>query len=105
VEWYFPSRLRLDVDGANRLDRNAVSNFLHLREFHLGQVDIPLYAFETNLTNGRVLRGARHFAAASKVPRTKLVADHGMSHLDPLLAAPAKNRFLQTVVPFLKSLG
>ena len=104
VEWYFPSRLRLDVDGANRLDRNAVSNFLHLREFHLGQVDIPLYAFETNLTNGRVLRGARRFAAASRVPRMKLVADHRTSHLDPLFAAPAKNRFLQTVVPFLRSL-
>ena len=35
------------------------SNFLHLREFHRGQVDIPLYAFETGLTHGRVLRGAR----------------------------------------------
>ena len=105
VEWYFPSRLRLDVDGANRLDRNSVSNFLHLREFHLGQVDIPLYAFETNLTNGRVLRGARRFAAASKVPRMKLVADHGTSHLDPLFAAPGRNRFLQTVVPFLRTLG
>jgi len=104
VEWYFPSRLRLDVDGANGLDRNAITKFLGLREYHLAQVNIPLYAFETNLTHGRVLRGARRFAAASKVPRTTLVADHGASHLDPLFAAPAKNKFLTTVVPFLKSL-
>jgi hypothetical protein len=41
----------------------------------------------------------------SKVPRSTLVADHGQSHLDPLFAAPSKNRFLETVVPFLKSLG
>jgi hypothetical protein len=26
------------------------------------------------------------------------------SHLDPLTAAPARNRFLQTVVPFLRKL-
>jgi hypothetical protein len=105
VEWYFPDRLRLDVDGANLLSRNPTSNFLHLREFHRSQVNLPLYAFETNLTHGRVLRGARRFVRSSRVPRSRFVADHGQSHLDPLFAAPRKNRFLKTVVPFLKSLG
>ena len=104
VEWYFPEKLTLDVDGANLLDRNPTTKLLGLREYDLAQVNIPLYAFETNLTGGRVLRGARRFVKASKVPRAKLVADHGQSHLDPLFAAPSKNRFLQTVVPFLKSL-
>jgi hypothetical protein len=103
VEWYFPQRLTLDVDAANRLDRNPTTNFLHLREFHLRQVDLPLYAFETSLTHGRVLRGARRFVRASRVPRSRLVADHRQSHLDPLFAAPRKNRFLKTVVPFLRS--
>jgi hypothetical protein len=104
VEWYFPERLTLDVDGANRLDRNPTTNFLHLREFHLRQVNLPLYALETSLTHGRVLRGARRFVRASRVPRSTLVADHRQSHLDPLFAAPSKNRFLKTVVAFLKSL-
>jgi pimeloyl-ACP methyl ester carboxylesterase len=104
VEWYFPEKLTLDVDGANLLDRNPTTKLLGLREYHLADVDLPLYAFETNLTGGRVLRGARRFVKASKVPRAKLVADHGQAHLDPLFAAPSKNRFLQTVVPFLKSL-
>jgi pimeloyl-ACP methyl ester carboxylesterase len=102
VEWYFPQKLTLDVDGANKLSRNPTTKLLGLREYDLAGVDIPLYAFETNLTHGRVLRGARRFAAASKVPSTKLVADHGASHLDPLFAAPAKNKFLTTVVPFLR---
>jgi pimeloyl-ACP methyl ester carboxylesterase len=104
VEWYFPDRLRLDVDGANLVSRNPISNFLRLREFHRARVNLPLYAFETNLTHGRVLRGARRFVRSSRVPRSRLVADHGQSHLDPLLAAPSKNRFLKTVVPFLKRL-
>ena len=104
VEWYFPEKLTLDVDGANLLSRNPTSDFLGLREFDRAQVDVPLYAFETGLTHGRVLRGARRFVKGSKVPRSTLVADHGQSHLDPLFAAPSKNRFLQTVVPFLKGL-
>jgi pimeloyl-ACP methyl ester carboxylesterase len=104
VEWYFPQKLTLDVDGANLLNRNPITRLLGLREYDRAQVDVPLYAFETNLTNGRVLRGARRFVKSSKVPRSKLVADHGASHLDPLFAEPSKNRFLQTVVPFLKTL-
>jgi len=104
VEWYFPQKLTLDVDGANLLNRNPITRLLGLREYDRAQVDVPLYAFETSLTNGRVLRGARRFVKSSKVPSSKLVADHGAAHLDPLFAEPSKNRFLQTVVPFLKRL-
>jgi hypothetical protein len=39
---------------------------------------------------------------ASRIKRATLVADHNTSHLDPLTAAPAKNKFLTTVLPFLK---
>ena len=105
VEWYFPLRLSLDVDGANELQRNAVTRELGLRPWHLRKVDVPLYAFQTDLTDGRVLRGARRYISRSKVPRgaSKLV-DRGSttSHLDPLTAAPATNDFLKTVVPFLR---
>jgi hypothetical protein len=104
IEWYFPDRLRLDVDGANELEQNAITRFLKLRPRHLLDVDVPLYAFQTDLTRGRVLRGARRFVARSDVPRSTLVSDPRASHLDPLTAAPARNRFLRTVVPFLESL-
>jgi pimeloyl-ACP methyl ester carboxylesterase len=105
TEWYFPDRLRIEVDAAQELRRNAQTRLLGLRPWHLRAVDRPLYAIETDLTNGRVLRGARRFVARSKSPRSlaRLVdAAATDSHLDPLTAAPSTSRFLQTVVPWLK---
>jgi pimeloyl-ACP methyl ester carboxylesterase len=107
TEWYFPKRLTLDVDAANALTRNAQTKLLGLRPWHRAGVDVPLYAFQTSLTKGHVLRGARRLIAASQIPRGRSVlvdASATQSHLDPLAAAPARNRFLQTVVPFLKRL-
>jgi pimeloyl-ACP methyl ester carboxylesterase len=102
IEWYFPKRLPLDVDGADELERNEITDFLGLRPWHTRKVKLPLYAFETDLTGGRVLRGARRLIDASKIKRATLVADHSTSHLDPLIAAPDRNTFLTTVLPFLK---
>jgi hypothetical protein len=105
VEWYFPLRLSLDVDAASSLRRNAVTRRLRLRPWHLARVDTPLYAFQTDLTEGRVLRGARRYIARSRVSRSaSVLVDRGRttSHLDPLTAAPARNDFLRTVVPFLR---
>jgi pimeloyl-ACP methyl ester carboxylesterase len=108
IEWYFPRRLTIDVDGASSLSpRGEVSRLLGLRTRHLRSVDVPLYAFQTDLTEGRVLRGARRFIARSDVPRRRSVlVDRGSStsHLDPLTAAPETNDFLQTLVPFLRRL-
>ena len=104
VEWYFPDRLRLDTNGMSPLKRGAVASLLDLRPYHVAQVNRPLYAYETSLTKGNVLRGAKAFVRRSKVPRATYVDDPGAGHLDPLTAAPARNRFLKTVVPFLKSL-
>jgi hypothetical protein len=45
--------------------------------------------------------------AGSKVPPARSVlvdASSDESHLDPITAAPARNEFLQTVVPFLRKL-
>lgn len=102
IEWYFPKRLPLDVDGADRLERNRITDFLGLRPWHTAKVKLPLYAFETDLTGGKVLRGARRFMDASRIKRATLVADHNTSHLDPLTAAPGRNTFLRTVLPFLR---
>ena len=51
-----------------------------------------------------MLQGARRFVAASKVTRATYVADPLQSHIDPLSALPSRNRFLATVVPFLKQI-
>ena len=106
VEWYFPERLRLDVDGANPMRRNAVTRRLRLRPWHLAKVDVPLYAFQTDLTGGRVLRGARRYIARSRVPRrASVLVDRASStsHDDPVTAPAATNDFLKTVVPFLRA--
>jgi hypothetical protein len=105
TEWYFPNRLSLDVDGASALGRNAITKLLGLRPFHRRTIRLPLYALQTDLTRGRVLRGARRLIATTRIPprRTKLVdASRTDSHLDPLTAAPATSRFLKTVVPWLR---
>ncbi len=68
-------------------------------------IRVPLYAFQTELTRRRVLRGARRLVAGSRIPprRVRLVdATATNSHLDPLTAAPARSAFLKSVVPFLR---
>ncbi len=105
TEWYFPNRLTLDVDGASNLGRNAVTKLLGLRPWHKRSIRVPLYALQTDLTGGRVLRGARRLLATSRIPptRAKFVdASRENSHLDPLTAAPKTSRFLKTVIPWLK---
>jgi len=107
TEWYFPAKLSIDVDAVNGLTRNAEADYLKLRPWHRHDVDLPLYALQTDITGGRVLRGAKRFIAGSKVPSSKSVlvdASSDESHLDPLTAAPDRNRFLKTVVPFLRKL-
>jgi pimeloyl-ACP methyl ester carboxylesterase len=105
VEWYFPFRLTIDVNGADQLKRNDIANFLGLRTWHTKKVSVPLYSFQTSLTSGDVLRGAREFVKRSKVRKREAELVDGaetMSHLDPLTATPKTNDFLKTVVPFLR---
>lgn len=105
AEWYFPSRLSLDSFGANSMRRDRVTNFLGLRVWHTKQIDVPLFAYQTDLTNGGVIRGARAVQKASKIPRLVEVDDSAAaSHLDPVIAPPQTNGFTQNVIPFLKSL-
>ena len=104
VEWYFPKRLTIDTNGADQMTRNDVTNLLGLRLTHTRKVNLPLYAIATDLAGAHVLDGARHLIARSRITkkRSRLVNRNPlMSHLDPLTAAPKKNAFLKTVVPFL----
>jgi len=107
VEWFYPSRLNLDVDAASPLTENATAKYLGLRIKYAKQVDLPLYAVQTSLTKGGVLKGAKSFIKLSKSPakEDKLVdASATESHLDPLTAAPATNQYLETVIPWLKGI-
>jgi hypothetical protein len=101
-EWYYPRRLTLDLDAANDLRQNAAARIVGLRLLHGRQIDVPLYAFSTLLTEGDVASGARNLARFARIPRAVIVDDRGTSHLDPVVAAPGKNHFLKTVVPFLR---
>jgi pimeloyl-ACP methyl ester carboxylesterase len=105
AEWYFPNRLDLDSFGANSMKRDAVTKFLGLRLWHTKQINVPLFAYQTDLTGGGVIAGARAVQKASKIPRLVEVDDSAAaSHLDPVIAPPSTNGFTQNIVPFLKSL-
>ncbi|HSD23410.1 MAG TPA: hypothetical protein VLB79_03700 [Solirubrobacterales bacterium] len=104
VEWYFPKRLTIDTNGADRMSANDVGNFLGLRLFHTRKVNLPLYAIATDLAGAHVLDGARNFIRRSRTTRRESMLvnrNPQNSHLDPLTAAPRTNAFLKTVVPFL----
>jgi hypothetical protein len=103
TEWYYPRRLLLDIDAASSLRMTAAARILGLRLRHGRDIDVPLYAYSTALTDGRVARGARRLASFSRIADPTVVDDRRASHLDPLVAAPRRNRFLRTVVPFLRS--
>ena len=83
---------------------NPAARFLGLRLRHGRDIDLPLYAYGTDLSNGRVARGARRLARLSRIARPVVVDDERASHIDPVAAAPGRNRFLKTVVPFLRRL-
>jgi hypothetical protein len=105
VEWYFPTRLRIDTNGADQLVQNDVANFLGLRLYHANKVNLPFYAVQTDLTHGKVLQGANNWINRTRTTRrqsTLVNLDPAMSHLDPLLAAPDANGFLTSVRRFLK---
>jgi pimeloyl-ACP methyl ester carboxylesterase len=104
VEWYFPSRLSIDTNGADQMTQNDVASFLGLRLMHTRKVNLPLYAIATDLAGAHVLDGARNLIARSRITKkqsTLVNRNPLMSHLDPLTAAPKTNAFLKTVVPFL----
>jgi hypothetical protein len=99
AEWYYPQRLVLDTSAANALRRTPAGDVLGLRLFHTREIALPLYAFQTSLTGGGVLRGARTLIARSRIRRATLIdASATTSHLDPVLG----DAMLPTVVPFIR---
>ncbi len=106
MEWFYPARLDLDLTrGAEPITYNAVARYLGLRMKHLHEITTPLFAFETSISEGGVLAGAKRLIQKSKIRKYRLVADEAMGHLDPLLDFADENTFVQNVVPFLKSIA
>lgn len=106
IEWYFPRRLSIDVNGANKMRRNPVANLLGLRLWHTAKIDVPIMALQTDLTDGGVLKGARELIRRSKVPKRRSVllnSEGEMSHLDPLTALPELNPLVSELGDFLDS--
>jgi pimeloyl-ACP methyl ester carboxylesterase len=108
VEWFYPARLNLDVDAASPLRMTPAAKYLGLRLKWARKARLPVYALQTSLTRGAVLRGARSFIKLSRSPRGRAVlidASKTESHLDPLTAAPSRNPYIKTVVPFLRAIA
>lgn len=103
VEWYWPRRLTLDLEAVDPFVISPVTRTLDLRISHTAQIDVPLYAFETGLTHGSVNAAAHWLVAHSRINDAIYVTDDSMMHLDPLLDTSSRNRFLTTLVRFVKA--
>jgi hypothetical protein len=105
LEWYYPIRLDMDLFLAlASLRPTHVTEYLGLRPYHLSDINVPLYVFETSLSQGGVLRAARQLIRESQISQYRLVSDESMGHLDPLGDVPGHNSFIETVVPFLRDI-
>lgn len=105
--WYHPRRLSLDASAVNGGIANPAGAVLGVRATHGRELRRPMYAFETSLGDGRVLKGARALARRARLPRRKLtLVDRSSTnaHIDPIDDLPRRNAFLKTVVPFLEKL-
>jgi pimeloyl-ACP methyl ester carboxylesterase len=106
MEWYFPIRLEIDLaQGMQQMKPSAITKFLGLRPFHTAQINVPLYAIETRLSDGNVLKAAHRLIDRSRIRDYRLVHAEKMKHYDPLISRPRHNRFLKTVVPFLRRIA
>jgi pimeloyl-ACP methyl ester carboxylesterase len=106
--WYHPRRLSLDAGVVNNGLATPAQKVLGVRTTHGRDLDLPIYAFETSLGKGRVLKGARLLAKQSHISSKRLTLvsrSATYAHIDPLSASPEKNDFVKTVVPFLKMVG
>jgi hypothetical protein len=107
VDWYYPQRLSIDTQAARSLTETGAAKTLGLHLHYLHQVDVPMYVIQTSLggTDNAVARAAKAYKRHSKIPSLTVVNRASTySHLDPLLAAPAHNAFLTSIVPWIKRL-
>jgi hypothetical protein len=105
--WYHPRRLSIDAGAVNGGIANPADETLGVRAIHGRTLKTPIYAYETSLGKGRVLKGAASIAQQAGIPRSKVtLVDRSTinAHIDPISDTPDRNDFLRTVLPFLKKL-
>jgi hypothetical protein len=105
--WYHPRRLSIDAGAVNGGIANPADETLGVKAIHGKELKTPIYAFETSLGKGRVLKGAASIAQQAGIPRSKVtLVDRSTTnaHIDPISDTPDRNDFLRTVLPFLKKL-
>ncbi|WP_405718593.1 alpha/beta hydrolase [Streptomyces sp. NBC_01537] len=103
-EWYWPSRLSVDLDVTDSYTDSELARSLGLRLRHAQELDVPLYAFQTSYAKGTIAAAARQVVNDSRIPRALYETDNGMNHLDPLFAAASHNPLTPTLAAFLDSL-
>jgi pimeloyl-ACP methyl ester carboxylesterase len=105
--WFHPRRLSIDAGAVAGGVANPAQKTLDVKATHGRAIHLPIYAFETSLGKGRVLKAAKALARRGHVKAkdvTLVDRSSTYSHCDPIFAAAATNDFLKTVVPFLKKL-
>ena len=91
------------MDAASALQQTPAARSSACASLHAKQIDVPLYAYSTSLTEARWPRGAQLLAKLSRIR----AAHRGRRSQAPATwirsrRRPDTNRFLKTVVPFLK---
>ncbi len=105
TSWYHPAKLSIDSGAINNGVDNPAQSVYGDHATMGDSVRLPMYSFDTSLGGGRVADATRQLAEQSDVPKrwVKTVKrTKTNSHIDPISAAPSKNAFLKTVVPFLR---
>ncbi|MFI1888387.1 alpha/beta hydrolase [Streptomyces jumonjinensis] len=102
--WYTLSRVMLDLVAAIDFKENELTRLLGLRLAHGDAIDVPLYTFQSGLTNGTTGQAAATVTAASRIPELSLHSDAALTHQDIVYAQREDNRFLQTLSQFLRGL-
>jgi len=105
TSWYHPARLSIDSGAINNGVDNPAQAVYGDHATMGDSVKLPMYSFDTSLGNGRVADATRQLAEQSEVPKSwirTVKRTKTFAHIDPISAAPSKNAFLKTVVPFLR---
>jgi hypothetical protein len=103
--WYHPRRLSIDAGAVNGGIANPADATLDVHAIHGATLKTPIYAFATSLGGDRVITAAKRIAAQAHIKKVVTVnAAATDAHIDPIDDLPGKNKFLKTVVPFLKTL-
>ena len=106
--WYHPRRLSIDSAAVNGGIENLAQELLGVRAIHGTELDLPIYALETTFGAGRVLNGARLLAEQSGIPDRELtLVDESdrLTHTDPMGVETAQNPLVETLVPYLRTIG